>query len=235
MSANMTGVYFYENVLYTAYTGSLAMLVSAVIIVLILLIGTAGREQKKREIIIPQTAGLTPAGYVLPKFILYPPMVFVLTLISAFVSNAACHLAIDSSYCFEVVLITGTLYGLSAVFWVCLYLFFGISLASPGLAVIYVLVTDTVFSLIINEAFGIDRYTPFNLISMADVIVGLNTPDLNSTHDLSCDAVAMNTGAITADIAITAGVTLVLCAGFMLLTLFAVVAKRMDNTFDEVY
>jgi ABC-2 type transport system permease protein len=196
------------------YNSSLAMFATAAVLMMILLTGTAGKEQKKRSIIMPQIAGLTPAGYVLPKFILYPPAVFALTVISAALANGACHLVFGESYTMTEVLATGSLYGVFLMFMVSLYLFLGISLAQPGLSVLYVFAGNLLFETLILMVFEIDRFTPWNLASMAAFILAEQQPPA---------------------IAATVTITLLLCVAFMLLTLFAMVAKQMDNTSDEVY
>jgi ABC-2 type transport system permease protein len=212
------GVFEGESGLTMSYLMSLNMFSTASVIVLILLTGTAGGEQKKRSIIIPQTAGLKPSGYVLPKFIMYPPMVFVMTVLSALLANGACHLIFKMSYSFEAAVLTGSLYGMQGMFTVCLYMFLGISLAQPALSVIYVLVADTVFSIMIVGALQIDKYTPWNLTDLANSIV------MNMGTEYNMTAIVP-----------TIMITLAVCVGLMLLTLFANVAKRMDNTADEVY
>ena len=213
------------------YVSSLTMISSAVILMMILLTGTAGAEQKKRSIIIPQTAGLTPAGYVMPKFILYPPMVFTLTLISAIISNAACHVVFGESNPTGLVLVTGALYGVSSMFTICLYLFLGVSLAQPGLSVLYVLAADAVFSLMITVTMNLNSFTPWNLTGMANNIVYSQVEELNLLHSYSFPPYAISEQSIF----VTVAITLALCVIFLLLTLFAMNAKRMDNTADEVY
>jgi ABC-2 type transport system permease protein len=212
---NQMGLEQIENgELFVMYSGSLSMIISASIVMLILMMGTAGAEQKKRSIIIPQTAGLTPSGYVLPKFMFYPMIIFIMTVISAFIANAACHAVLNVSYSFEPVLITGSLVGLYMMFLVCFYLFMGIALVQPGLSILYVLAADMVFSEMLR-AFGINRFTPWSLPLMTDAVL-LDFSNISN-------------------IVTTAVITLFICFVFMLLTLFAMVAKRMDNTADEVY
>jgi hypothetical protein len=210
------------------YISSLTMISSAVVLMMILLVETAGAEQKKRSIIIPQTAGLTVAGYVLPKFMLYPPMAFAFTVASALLANSACHMVFGESNSFMVVMMSGILYGISGMFLICLYLFLGISLARPGLSVLYVLAADTVFGLIITGALRIDRFTPWNLTGMADRLVHTMKPQpLFSSY--------MPPPTDEQSVAITAAITLILCTGFLFATLFSLTAKRMDNTADEIY
>ncbi|MCL1789423.1 MAG: hypothetical protein FWG33_03615 [Oscillospiraceae bacterium] len=230
--SGLFGIFSGENGLMLSYISSIEMFVSAslgsvpmgAMIVLILLMGTSGEEQKKRSIILPQTAGLTPTGYVLPKFILYPPMMFLSTLMSMIVVNLVSHLIFGMSYPLEVVLVTGSLAATSMVFMVCLYLFLGLSLAQPGLSVIYVLAGQTVFTTMITLTFEIDRFTPWNLTGMCQTIV----TNQNAGVDIYEGIGLLN-------VLITAGITLLLCVLFLCFTLFAMTAKRMDNTADEIY
>jgi ABC-2 type transport system permease protein len=201
------------------YILSISMITFAGFMTLFLMSNAAGGEQKKRSIILPQTAGLTPVGYVLPKFMFYPLMLFIMSIISAFAANEICRSTFGEAYSFEMVMVTGALYGLYVMFFSCLYLFFGISLAQPKLSVVYVIASDTVFDVMINEAFGISRYTPWNLVRIANKTVA-NGGTSNSE---------------VTDIAVTAVIVAVICVALMLLTLFSVSAKRMDNTNDEVY
>jgi ABC-2 type transport system permease protein len=224
----MLSMFSGESGLYVAYSMSLTMLSAAVIIVMIFLTGTAGAEQKKRSIIMPQTAGLTVSGYVLPKFILYPVMVLVMTVVSAFLSNGVCHLVFSSSYSMEVVLLTSSLCGVMGMFTISLYLFLGISLAQPGMSVIYVLAGNMVFELVITAVFGVLKFTPWNLTGMADFILMQHSPEAFVGQ---INFITFN----STDIISTITVGLVLCAAFLFVTMFAMTAKRMDNTADEVY
>jgi ABC-2 type transport system permease protein len=201
-----------------SYVGSLQMFTStAIIVILILLVGTAGSEQKKRSIVLPQTAGLSPSGYVIPKFLFYPPLVFVLTLLSSILTDALSHLVFKDSLPFETVVLTGSLYALFLMFLTCLYLFFGVSLAQPGLSVIYVLGGSMVISLMFSLVFKIDRFTPWNLTTMSDIMV-------------------FSSGMVeTQSIVITVVITFALCVLLTAGTLFVMTAKQMDNTADEIY
>ncbi|MCL1903003.1 MAG: hypothetical protein FWF94_01130 [Oscillospiraceae bacterium] len=229
---NLFGMFEGDGGLMMAYTGTLEMFGTASLgsiplaatIVLILLTGTAGQEQKKRSIILPQTAGLKVTGYVLPKFIMYPPMMFAATLVSIFLVNAVSHGIFGVSYSFEVVLLTGLLAATSMAFIICLYLFLGLSLAQPGLSVIYVLAGQTIFTSMITLVFEIDRYTPWSLVGMSYRIVNNYSAGINIYEGIELSSILT-----------TIGITLILCVLFMMFTLFALTAKRMDNTADEIY
>jgi hypothetical protein len=220
-----------ESGLFYSYVGSVGMFSMSImpplmfVVIALLIGGMAGGEQKKRSIIVPQTAGLTSLGYVLPKFVLFPPLVFVMTLLSMIFANGMCQLLLGMSYPFEVALVTGVLTALSLTFLVSMYMFFGISLAQPGLSIIYVLAANAVFPMI-NMAFNLDRFTPWSMEGMTVKII---------ENHVNPEAVGLYAGIGGVNVFLTMLITLALCVVFMLLTHFAMVAKRMDNTADEVY
>jgi ABC-2 type transport system permease protein len=197
------------------YLSLISFLGVAMIITMILLNGTAGREQKRREIIMPQITGLNPSGYIIPKFLFYPVAVFIITLGSCFFTNAFCNMLFKEAMSFETVLITGTITGVSLMFYISFYLFLGLSTAQPGLSVIYVLVANELFGFL-TGLMGVDKYTPWSLNGMIWDI--LYTESAEYTN-----------------IFITLGITLLLCVVFMLAALFVMTAKKVDNTADEVY
>ena len=229
--AEVINMYEGESGLLLSFGGTIGMFSSALVPPMMFLVialfigGMSGGEQKRRSIIIPQTSGLKPLGYVLPKFILFPPLVFVMTVLSMLLSNAACEIIVGMSFPAEVALITGTFAGLSLMFLVCMYMFFGISLAQPRLAILYVGAANTVFP-IINMVFNLDRFTPWSLETMIGNI--LNNHLYGETGNLY-------EGMSTVGIVATVAITFALCIVFMLLTHFSLVAKQMDNTADEVY
>jgi hypothetical protein len=103
-------------------------------------------------------------------------------------------------------------------------MFLGISLSLPGMAVLYVYAGNQLFSNLLPGVMRIDKFTPYNLVSMSDAI---------AVNHLNGVGLYEGTGA--ANILATVAVAVILSLVFMLLTLFAVTAKRMDNTLNEVY
>ena len=75
---SMAAVGFKTGVSSLTSTGSL--------IIMLLLMSAAGGEQKKRSVIIPTCAGLSPSGYVMPKFIVYPLAIGLMSFIGGMIS-----------------------------------------------------------------------------------------------------------------------------------------------------
>jgi len=192
----------------------------SLIIALVLISAAAGGEQKKRSIIVPQTAGLTPVGYVVPKFLLYPPLMFVITFFATLTADAMCVLLTKTTREFELVALSGILTGVFVMFVTCFYLFLGISTVQPRLSVLYVYAANVMIAPLISGMFAVDKFTPWSLDIITNKILGV-TDGIN---------------AVGADnIIITVIITLMLCVGFAFAALFAVTAKKTDNTADEVY
>jgi len=192
----------------------------SMLLAMVLLTAAAGGEQKKRSVIMPQTAGLTPAGYVLPKFMLYPLLIFSVTMLSAFAADAMSVGMTNTTRGLSEVLSAGALTGVYTAFVTCFYLFMGISTVQPGLSVVYVYVANAMIVPMIAEAFEVNKFTPWSL------------PNMAGTARTADGIGAEKTGNIIATVAIT----LVLCLAFAFAALFAVTAKKTDNSADdEVY
>jgi hypothetical protein len=119
-----------------------------------------------------------------------------------------------------VVLITGALLGVQSMNYIFLFLFFGISTAAPGISVLLVYVVEILMSSV-ADALGVDKYFPHTLTNFATVMVefhGAPLPD-----------------GFIGQAAVTVALALFSCAALMLLTLFVIVAKKNDNTADEIY
>ncbi|MBS7370202.1 MAG: hypothetical protein KIG62_08710, partial [Oscillospiraceae bacterium] len=68
----------------------------AVLIVTLILMSPAGGEQKKRATIIPMASGLDYYNYLVPKFVMYPSVTFVLTFLSAVIAGGLCNALFDT-------------------------------------------------------------------------------------------------------------------------------------------
>ena len=85
---SMAAVGFKTGVSSLTSTGSL--------VIMLLLMSAAGGEQKKRSVIIPTCAGLSPSGYVMPKFIVYPLVIGLMSFIAPHTEENTISLIINS-------------------------------------------------------------------------------------------------------------------------------------------
>lgn len=140
------------------------------LITLLVIKSACGGEQKKRSIIIPRCAGLTPKMYILPKFILYPLMVFVLSVIAVFIAGGMSQLLFEGSILFENMLVAGVTLGVYLAFVMTVMLTLGISTEKPGISVIIVLVAINIIPSLLS-AYRVDRFNPFALPTLVSEAV----------------------------------------------------------------
>ena len=81
---SMAAVGFKTGVSSLTSTGSL--------VIMLLLMSAAGGEQNKRSVIMPTCAGLSPSGYVMPKFIVYPLAIGLMSFIGGMITGGISNL-----------------------------------------------------------------------------------------------------------------------------------------------
>lgn len=147
------------------FTGILAFTAEGFLIMGLLLMATAGGEQKKRSIIMPNCAGLTPAGYVVPKFVLYPLAVGALTFLGTILTAFTSQLMFGDAIPVDTMIFSGSCVAFYIVFMISVYFLFGIATGRPGIGVVVMYFSSTLLPTILN-AFGINKYNPFSLQGM---------------------------------------------------------------------
>ena len=203
------------NMAQAGIIGAVGDLTSTLLLILTLVIMyAAGGELKKRSMIIPWNAGLTPQLYLLPKFILYPLFGAVLTLAGVLCSwlfSFALYSEVNVS--FGQVFLGALLAAVFQMFLISLYLTLGLCTAKAGLSVAVVYGGNVLLSTLFLSL-GADKFHPFTLTTQAqNIIMGeeIDHPNL--------------WGSI--------GVTVLLIALCYFVTLFVISAKRIDNRGEE--
>lgn len=191
--------------------GAMSDLTSTMLLILMLVIMyAAGGELKKRSMIIPQNAGLTPQLYLLPKFLLYPIAGALLTFVGLLCSWLFSFVLYSEVNVGLAEMLTAAL--LAAVlqlFMVTMYLTLGLCTAKAGLSVAVVYGGNVLLSALFTSL-GADKFHPFTLVSQAqDIIMGEGVDHANFWGSIA--------------------VTLMLIALCYLVTLFVISAKRIDN------
>ena len=186
-----------------------------VIVFLLVINSFAGGEQKKRSIIIPQSAGLSSFSYITPKFIVYPITIFILSLIGTLAAGFVSGLVFDhNDLIFINVVNAGILLGVSNMFYVCIHLTLGTGTGKPwissAICIGALLLLPSFFVLAdANPAFN-----PFTINTAASAAVFGNT-----------SSSGMLIGIVVA---------LVLMAALYYIALFAQNARKIDNSGNEV-
>lgn len=207
--------------LATMYGGSMAAVgfktgVSSItstgfLIISLLLMSTAGGEQKKRSIIIPDCAGLTPAGYVMPKFIVYPVMIGLFSFLGGMATGGISNLIYNNELNINDIIFSSLCAAIYMLFMTALYFLIGLSTGRPGISVIIVYGGSTIIPILL-QSLDIDRYNPFTLQSLL----------MSSYNDADMNNFILST--------VVAFILSVICC---LLALMIMTLRRVDNTVGE--
>lgn len=192
-------------------TGVSSITSTGFLIISLLLMSTAGGEQKKRSIIIPDCAGLTPAGYVLPKFIVYPLVIGVLSFLGGIITGGISNLIYNNELNINDIIFSSLCAAIYMLFMTALYFLIGLSTGRPGISVIIVYGGSTIIPILL-QSLDIDRYNPFTLQSLL----------MSSYNDADMNNFMLST--------VVAFILSVICC---LLALMIVTLRRVDNTVGE--
>lgn len=192
-------------------TGVSSITSTGFLIISLLLMSTAGGEQKKRSIIIPDCAGLTPAGYVMPKFIVYPVMIGLFTFLGGMATGGISNLIYNNELNINDIIFSSLCAAIYMLFMTALYFLIGLSTGRPGISVIIVYGGSTIIPILL-QSLDIDRYNPFTLQSLL----------MSSYNDADMNNFILST--------VVAFILSVICC---LLALMIMTLRRVDNTVGE--
>ncbi len=196
---------------------------TAVLIVLLLMMGPSGSEQKKRSIIIPRCAGLTPNMYVTPKFILYPLTGFLSGFLGMFLCAGVTSLMFEGAIDMAMLALGAVSVGLYIAFVMILELTLGICTERPGVSVIIVLAATSIIPTLLSS-FRIDKFNPFALPSIAQNAFLTNATIMGVSGNAELDMT---------NVAVSLIVTVILSLILYFTTLFVLTARQIENEGNE--
>ncbi|MDE6724708.1 MAG: hypothetical protein K2J79_03795 [Ruminiclostridium sp.] len=175
---------------------------------------SAGGELKKRSMIIPQNAGLTPQLYILPKFLVYPLAMAVFGFCGIWISYGTCCLMFaDNDITIGAVAVTALVAGVFDAFMTAAYFTLGLCTAKAGLSVVIMYGGNAILTVLFN-ALGADKFHPFTLTSQAQsALMGQEIDHANLWGSI--------------------GITVLIILLCYFVTLFVISAKRIDNRGKE--
>lgn len=171
---------------------------------------SAGGELKKRSMIIPQNAGLTPQLYILPKFLVYPVAMAVFGFCGIWISYGTCCLMFPhNDITIGAVAVTALVAGVFDAFMTAAYFTLGLCTAKAGLSVVIMYGGNAILTVLFS-ALGADKFHPFTLTSQAqEALMGEKVDQANLWGSI--------------------GITLLIIILCYFVTLFVISAKRIDN------
>ncbi|MCM1299134.1 MAG: hypothetical protein NC203_11840 [Firmicutes bacterium] len=171
---------------------------------------SAGGELKKRSMIIPQNAGLTPKLYILPKFLVFPLIGGILAFVGVWLSFGMTALMFGAAAVgLSDLALTALLAAVFNAFMITLYFTLGICTKKAGVSVVIMYGGNAILTTLF-QALGASKFHPFALIPQCQELIAAGEADL-------------------ANIWGSIGVTLLLMALCYFVTLFVVSAKKIDN------
>ena len=175
---------------------------------------SAGGELKKRSMIIPQNAGLSPQLYILPKFLVYPLAMAVFGFCGIWISYGTCCLMFPSNdITVSAVAVTALVAGVFDAFMTAAYFTLGLCTAKAGLSVVIMYGGNAILTVLFS-ALGADKFHPFTLTSQAqNALLGEGVDHANLWGSI--------------------GITLLIILLCYFVTLFVISAKRIDNRGKE--
>lgn len=200
---SMAAVGFKTGVSSLTSTGSL--------IIMLLLMSAAGGEQKKRSVIIPTCAGLSPYGYVMPKFIVYPLVIGLMSFIGGMITGGISNLIYNNELIISNIVFSSVCGAIYMFFITAVYFLAGLSTGRPGISVIIVYAGSTVVPLIL-QALDIDKYNPFTMQTL--LMSSYSEADMNN-------------------FILSTVVSVVLSVISCLLTLMITTLRKIDNSVGE--
>ena len=200
---SMAAVGFKTGVSSLTSTGSL--------VIMLLLMSAAGGEQKKRSVIIPTCAGLSLSGYVMPKFIVYPLAIGIMSFIGGMITGGISNLIYNNELIISNIVFSSVCGAIYMFFITAVYFLAGLSTGRPGISVIIVYAGSTVVPLIL-QALDIDKYNPFTMQTL--LMSSYSEADMNN-------------------FILSTVVSVVLSVISCLLTLMITTLRKIDNSVGE--
>ncbi len=213
------------------------------IILMFILMSAAGGEQKKRSIIIPQCAGLTPTGYIAPKFLIYPLTALILSVLGVYLSSGVSSLLFGGSLDMGKISLAALCLGVYMAFISVLQLSIGICTGKPGVAVIIVIIATSLIPVILSSL-RVDRFNPFALTGIAtNAAMAAGGEAAGAVSEAAGGSFASVTSIMESlsasaevdgfNMAVSIGVTVVISVILYFMTLFVLTARQVKNEGNE--
>ncbi len=191
---------------------------TSVLIVMLILMSASGGEQKKRATIIPSCCGLKYMNYLIPKFILYPLSVFVITFVSTLCAGGLCNMLFDDNKISVGIMFLGAfLTSVYVMFTITVYMAIGLCTSKPGLVTVFIYIGTSLVMVILQSL----ELTGFNPFTLRIIIAGSLT---SVGFSLSDNAASIIVGVV---------LSFVIMVMMFFLTYAVLNAKKINNREDK--
>ncbi len=137
--------------------------VTSLVVIMILLMSPFGGEQKKSATLIPICSGLEYKNYLLPKFVLYPSVMFAGNFIGGCLSGIVCNAMYDQGAVEAGAILLGALMAaVYSVLMLSIYMALGLCTGRPGVMVIVMYLGQALVQQLLLRM-GLFSFNPFTL------------------------------------------------------------------------
>jgi ABC-2 type transport system permease protein len=201
------------------------------IIILFLFKAAAGGEQKKRSVIIPRCAGLSAEKYIIPKCLIYPAFVFVVTVAAHFAGTGLSLMFFPGDVYWDLAWISALCTGMYLAFSTAMQLCIGLCTGRSNLAIIIVIVMHMAIPTVLG-LFRVDRFNPFALSTLA---TNAATNSGESGNKLLSAAGSMSTSGDISSLNLIVSISTAVIISVILyfVTVFVIHTKEVHNEGDE--
>ncbi len=161
---DMMGIFNDAGLIFSVTMTEFCM--TGLIIIMLILMAPAGGEQKKRSTIIPSCSGLKFFNYLVPKFVFYPAVVFVVTFLASVTAGSLCNvLYTENLIPVHLLLLTSAMCATFMLFVISIYMCVGLCTSRPGIATIFIYIGMNLMDLILTSL-ELTKFHPFALRSL---------------------------------------------------------------------
>ena len=189
----------------------------SLLIIMLVMMSTAGGELKRRTMIVPMCSGLKFKNYLAPKFVIYPLVVFAVTFLGGLTSGGLCNALFEEGRVgFGMIALGSLLMAIYAAFIIAIYLSLGLCTSRAGIMVGAVFLGQ-LFLQSTLEGMGLEDYQPFSLVTVVRNMY-------YEGYDLSAKLTS---------ILVSIGLAVVIGVLMFVLALGVLNAKKIDNQEEE--
>ncbi|MBR5089359.1 MAG: hypothetical protein IK093_08020 [Ruminiclostridium sp.] len=216
-----------DMVMYNVeYVGGLGGL-----ILLFLFKGAAGGEQKKRSVIIPQCAGLDAERYVIPKFLVYPPCVFAISVAAIFAGTGVSLIVFPGKLDMGLVCLSAISTGVYLAFTTAVQFCIGVCTGRSNLAVVSVIIMQTFLPSILSF-FRVDRFNPTALYSIA-LTAAQRSGETGNVLLSTLESASVSDDISALNVAVSLGTAIVISVLLYFVTVFTLHTQEVHNEGNE--
>ena len=184
------------------------------LVTMLLLMPAAGGEQKKRAMIVPLCSGLSYKNYLIPKFVVYPASLCIISFLSVSAAGLLCNTIFPNNHVSaDRLLLIAFLSAVYVVFLTTIHLSLGICTSRPGIMVAAVYLGSSIIENLL-QGFGLAKFHPFALTALITQMGML--PDYSIAED-------------SLNIIVSVIIAMIICVVMFFLALGVLSANKINN------